>query len=110
MIGTAANTGVFAARLFKEEQIPRRLTVVSAVIDAVAGFTLLPAMADTTSTPVLKTLLEGMPGTEANIVLFDIDPGWKTEHHHPGHVFVYVLEGAIHLEIDGQDPMDFSAE
>jgi quercetin dioxygenase-like cupin family protein len=68
------------------------------------------AYAETVATPVLKAMVEGMPSTEANIVSFDIDPGWQTDHHiHPGHVFVYVIEGAIQIDVDGHDPVALSA-
>lgn len=67
-----------------------------------------PAAADSVSEPVLKTELDGMPGTEANIVVFDVDPDWETDHHfHPGHVFVYVVEGTVKIDIDGEDPVEY---
>lgn len=73
-------------------------------------FAMSPAAAENMTTPVLNTTIEGMPDTEANIVLFDVDPGWKTDHHiHPGQLFVYMLEGGLRLEIDGQDPVEYSA-
>ena len=62
------------------------------------------------ATPVLNTAIEGMPNTEANIVLFDVDPGWKTDHHiHPGQLFVYIMEGGLRLEVDGQEPAEYVA-
>ncbi|MFW8635268.1 cupin domain-containing protein [Cribrihabitans pelagius] len=88
----------------------RQLLSASAALGAAAALVLAPASAETKSEPILKTMVEGMPGTEANIVAFDVDPGWQTEHHmHPGHLFVYVLEGGLRLEIDGQEPVDYSA-
>ncbi len=54
-------------------------------------------------TPLSKTDLEG--GKEANIYVAEIAPGARAgRHFHPGHEFVYVLEGAGTLEIDGQPP------
>lgn len=62
------------------------------------------------TTPVLKTELAGVEGTEANIVLFDVEAGWETERHiHPGHVFVYVTEGSIHVDVEGREPRTVSA-
>lgn len=53
-------------------------------------------------TALLKTPLEGMPGKEANVVLFNVGPGWKTgRHFHPGHVFVYVLSGSVRIDVEG---------
>ena len=66
--------------------------------------------AETMTTPVLKTMLEDMPNTEAVVVLFDVEPGWATDHHfHPGHLFVYMLEGTLRLEVDGQEPVEYHA-
>lgn len=61
-------------------------------------------------TPVLKTDLHGMDGMEANVVLFEVDPGFQTERHiHTGHVFIYVLEGTVEIDLDGQDTIRASA-
>ena len=47
--------------------------------------------------------LAGIDGKEANVVLFDVGPDWKIPNHfHPGHIFVYVLEGSIKIKVDGQ--------
>jgi len=62
------------------------------------------------TTPVLKTELAGAEGTEANIVLFDVEAGWETERHiHPGHVFVYVTEGSIQVDVEGSEPRTVAA-
>ncbi len=51
-----------------------------------------------------------MENMEANIVLFEVEPGFETERHiHPGHVFVYVLEGTVEVDAEGQDPIQVSA-
>jgi len=66
----------------------------------------LPSMvlADEEVTPLLKQSLEGMDGMEANVVLFEVEPGFETERHiHPGHLFIYVLEGEIEIDVEGQD-------
>ena len=66
----------------------------------------LPSMvlADEEVTPLLKQSLEGMDGMEANVVLFNVEPGFETERHiHPGHLFIYVLEGEIEIDVEGQD-------
>lgn len=61
-------------------------------------------------TSLLKTQLEGMPGKEANVVLFNVGPGWKIgRHYHPGHVFVYVLSGSIKISVEGQPPRTMGA-
>lgn len=79
-------------------------------VTALISCTFAPAAAETTLTPVLTAPIQGMPNTEAKIILFDVDPGWKTDHHiHPGQLFVYVLEGALKLDVDGAEPAVYSA-
>ena len=52
---------------------------------------------------LLKTPLAGIAGKEANVVLFDVGPGWKIDNHfHPGHVFVYMIRGSIKIEVEGE--------
>ncbi len=56
-----------------------------------------------TVTMLLNMPLAGIDGKEANVVLFDVDADWNiASHFHPGHIFVYVLEGSIKIEVDGQ--------
>ena len=56
-----------------------------------------------TITMLLNMPLAGIDGKEANVVLLDVDADWKIpSHFHPGHIFVYVLEGSIKIEVDGQ--------
>lgn len=56
------------------------------------------------TTQVLKSELQGETDREANIVLFEVEPGWETERHiHPGHVFVYVTEGTLEVDVEGED-------
>lgn len=66
------------------------------------------AFADEEVTPLLKQEIQD--GMEVNILRLKAEPGFETERHlHPGHVFVYVLEGAIDLLVDGKDPVRVSA-
>ncbi len=52
---------------------------------------------------LLKMPLAGIAGKEANVVLFDVGPGWKIDNHfHPGHVFVYMMQGSIKIEVEGE--------
>jgi len=68
------------------------------------------ALGDENVTPLLKQEIQGMENMEANIALFEVDPGFETERHiHPGHVFVYVLEGTIEIDAEGEDPVRVSA-
>jgi len=66
------------------------------------------ALADEETIPLLKQALPD--NMEANIVRLEVGPGFETERHlHPGHVFVYVVEGAIDLIVDGKEPVHVSA-
>jgi quercetin dioxygenase-like cupin family protein len=92
------------------DEMTQRLVVTCAALVSMAGFAYSPALAENVVMPALKTMLEGMPDTEANVVMFDVDPGWKTDHHiHPGQLFVYVLEGGLRLEVDGKEPEEYRA-
>ncbi len=63
-----------------------------------------------TVTPLLKQVLSGTNGLEANILHIEVGPGFQTERHiHPGHIFLYVLEGAIEITLDGEEPIRVSA-
>lgn len=88
----------------------RRPVAVFAACLVMAGSAFSPALAETMMKPALKTMLAGMPNMEANVVVFDVDPGWKTDHHiHPGQLFVYIMEGGLRLEVDGQETVEYTA-
>ncbi len=54
-------------------------------------------------TKLLNTPLAGIAGQEANVVLFNVGPGWKIANHfHPGHIIVYMLQGSIKIEVEGE--------
>jgi len=54
-------------------------------------------------TVVLRTDLAGGEGQEGAMWLIEIAPGATTgKHYHPGHEFVYVLEGAGRTEVEGK--------
>ncbi len=57
-------------------------------------------------TPMLKSALAGMEGKEVSIVHISAPPGFETpKHFHPGSVFLYVLEGAITMTMEGDAPI-----
>ena len=36
-------------------------------------------------------------------MLFEVAPGWTIANHsHPGHIFVYMLQGSIKIEVEGE--------
>lgn len=56
-----------------------------------------------------KTLMEGIPaGLEGKKVIikhFTLPPGFVGgKHFHPGHVFVYVLDGELAIQLEGEPP------
>ncbi len=58
------------------------------------------------TTTLIKTGLAGMTGTEANLLQAQMPPGWVGgKHYHSGHVFVYVLEGSMTIELEGKAPI-----
>lgn len=54
-------------------------------------------------TGLMNMPLSDIDGKDSNVVLFEVGPGWKiANHYHPGHIFIYVLEGAINLDVNGK--------
>jgi len=61
-------------------------------------------------TDLLKSELAEMKDNEMHVWVADIAPGAATgRHFHPTPRFVYVLEGAVVLELDGKAPQMFKA-
>jgi len=61
-------------------------------------------------TKLLNAPLDGIAGQEANVVLFEVAPGWTlAKHSHPGHIFVYMLQGSIKIEVEGEPAQVLSA-
>lgn len=90
--------------LFISTRAASCLLVAAVVIPAIA------AAGEATTTKVLQTELVGQEGTEANIVEFEVEPGWQTQRHiHPGHVFVHVTEGTIEVDVEGEELRTVSA-
>ena len=59
-----------------------------------------------------KVLVEqdlATPGKHGTMAVASFEPGGMTpKHTHPGEEFLYLLEGHVRLEIDGQAPRDLS--
>jgi quercetin dioxygenase-like cupin family protein len=61
-------------------------------------------------TDLLKTYLSDIEGKEMHVWVADIPPAAATgPHFHPTPRFVYVLEGAVVLELDGKPPQTYAA-
>ena len=53
------------------------------------------------TTVLLEQKLEGLPGFSVQVVLVEGPPGWVGgRHYHPGHVFIYMLEGTYQLNFE----------
>lgn len=61
-------------------------------------------------TPLFKTDLAGMAGKEGLLIHVELAPGAAAgKHHHPGHEFIYVLEGSGSWEEEGKPPLILKA-
>jgi quercetin dioxygenase-like cupin family protein len=92
------------------------LVVVGAMVGSILGVQGLYAdEKEYKSTAKITKLIEGkslsgLEGQEANVFVAEMPAGWVGgKHYHPGHVFVYVLEGAMTLNLDGKDPVTIQA-
>ncbi|MFO7276780.1 MAG: cupin domain-containing protein [Pseudomonadota bacterium] len=67
-----------------------------------------PVLADDgAAVEVLRTEeLPGIPGKEAVMLTVTYPPGGSSmPHRHDAHVFVYVLEGSVVMQVDGEEPV-----
>ena len=61
-------------------------------------------------TPLMTKELADMPGKEGLMLLVEYPPGSKDAvHRHNADTFVYVLEGAIVMQLKGQQPVTLTA-
>ncbi|HEX2275751.1 MAG TPA: cupin domain-containing protein [Candidatus Tectomicrobia bacterium] len=61
-----------------------------------------PAVADEKVTPLMGEDLAGLPGKEGVMLTVEYAPGASSgKHRHNAHTFVYVLEGAIVMQVAG---------
>ena len=63
-----------------------------------------------TAKPLLRTTLSGDDTKEVVIATAEFAPGGTTGRHtHPGDEYAVVLEGALEIRVDGQEPRRVSA-
>ena len=56
--------------------------------------------------PLLAKDLAGLAGKEGMMLTVEYEPGASsTKHRHNAHVFVYVLEGSVVMQIEGDKPV-----
>lgn len=87
------------------------MTLAAGIAVGVIGDRILNAQQEPIKRAVLiKTDLAGITGKEARLVRAEYAPGASVgKHHHPGHEFVYLLEGTTTLEVEGRPPVTVKA-
>ena len=70
-----------------------QIAAACAAVGVVLGVAMTPAAAENMVTPVLNTAIEGMPNTEANVVLFDVDPRLEDRSPYPSRSIVRLHHG-----------------
>ena len=83
--------------------------LMSIALGASVVFTGAEAGTGTASTLVAKDLL-GLPGKEGMVEVVEFAPGEVSEpHRHNADLFVYVLEGSIVTQVEGEGPKTLRA-
>ena len=87
------------------------LTFVVGIAGGVIADQVLTAQqAPVKRTELLKSDMPGIEGKEGIIFIAEIAPGaFAAKHYHPGHEFVYVLEGSGILAVEGKPPLSVKA-
>jgi quercetin dioxygenase-like cupin family protein len=61
-------------------------------------------------TPLMAKELTGIPNKEGTMLTVQYLPGGASlPHRHDAHVFVYVLEGSVKMQVDGQPAVTLTA-
>jgi quercetin dioxygenase-like cupin family protein len=89
--------------------INRRLAAVLACTVSAIALTPLTATAEDQAakvTPIIAKDLTGIAGKEGTMVTVEYAPGGTSPiHRHNAHVFVYVLEGSVVMQVQGGQPV-----
>ncbi len=87
------------------------LAVVCGIVLGIVGI----QAPDAQQAPITRTMLqqkdiEGIDGREAIMYIAEIVPGGvATKHFHPGPELVYILQGTLIVEPEGQPPATYKA-
>ena len=61
-------------------------------------------------TPLVQKALPDLPGKEGMLVAVEFAPGYSDKaHRHDAHVFVYVLEGEVEMQVAGGESVKLKA-
>jgi quercetin dioxygenase-like cupin family protein len=83
----------------------KKLLVLVSFLAGVVNATEAPVV-----TPLMLKELVDIPGKEALVITVVYPPGGEDPvHRHPGHAFVYVLEGSIVMQMKGDEPVTLRA-
>ena len=86
------------------------ILVVGIAIGMIGGQFINAQQSPVKATVLQKVDLTGIEGKEGIVGLAEIAPGTIVgKHYHPGHEFVYILEGSQILEIEGKPPVTYKA-
>lgn len=90
------------------------LVTMVALVAMVAASAASAQAADPPSAPAVVSLitkdLTGISNKEGTMLTVEYKPGGTSlPHRHDAHVFVYVLEGAVKMQVDGQPEVTLTA-
>lgn len=91
--------------VLKRTALTLGLTLAVGIMMGVAGIQVLEGQQKPKKkvTELLRADLAGEQGKEVVVRLIEADPGVVgKQHYHPGHVFVYILEGAWTVKEEGK--------
>jgi quercetin dioxygenase-like cupin family protein len=79
----------------------RHLASLKAAAIGLLSIVMLPSIAENV-TPLLAKDLIGLAGKQGMMLTVEYEPGASsTKHRHDAHVFVYVLEGSVIMQVEG---------
>jgi quercetin dioxygenase-like cupin family protein len=80
-------------------------TLVRTVLVGMLSLVAASAMAEKVN-PLMAKDLAGLAGKEGMMLTVEYEPGASsTKHKHDAHVFVYVLEGSVIMQVEGGKPV-----
>jgi quercetin dioxygenase-like cupin family protein len=89
-------------------KLPYTRTVVAALLTSllVGAASAADAPKPPTVKPLVTESLTGLPDKEVVMLTVEYPPGGSSAaHRHNAEVFVYVLEGSLIMQVDGQEPV-----
>ena len=83
----------------------RNLLPATALFAGLLGL-VAPAVSAEKVNPLMAQDLAGLAGKEGMMLTVEYGPGASsTQHRHNAHVFVYVLEGSVVMQVEGGKPV-----